>query len=127
MPATWLVQVWAPAVRWRASPGNAGQTSRERPRPRPVPRGHAPAIAPSRPPAPPQHIDSFNYFINQEMQKIIRAKGNERVTCDTDPNFYLRCAAAPVRAGRAAGWLQGPAGYKHAGRGREGWWCAQHE
>ncbi len=38
-----------------------------------------------------QHIDSFNYFINQEMQKIIRAKGNERVTCDTDPNFYLRC------------------------------------
>ncbi|KFM24286.1 DNA-directed RNA polymerase III subunit RPC2 [Auxenochlorella protothecoides] len=37
-----------------------------------------------------QHIDSFNYFINHEMKKIIHAKGNERVTCDTDPNFYLK-------------------------------------
>lgn len=37
-----------------------------------------------------QHIDSFNYFINQELRKIIRAKGNERITCDTDANFYLR-------------------------------------
>ena len=37
-----------------------------------------------------QHIDSFNYFINHEMRKIIRAKGNERVTCDTDANFYLK-------------------------------------
>eukprot|EP00887_Chlorella_sp_A99_P006810 scaffold2.g6810.t1 len=37
-----------------------------------------------------QHIDSFNYFINHEMGKIIRAKGNERVACDVDPNFYLR-------------------------------------
>ena len=41
-----------------------------------------------------QHIDSFNYFINHEIRKIIHAKGNERVTCDTDPNFYLKCAAA---------------------------------
>ena len=38
-----------------------------------------------------QHIDSFNYFINHEIKKIVRAKGNERVTCDSDPNFYLRC------------------------------------
>lgn len=37
-----------------------------------------------------QHIDSFNYFINHEMGKIIHAKGNERVTCDTDANFYLK-------------------------------------
>lgn len=37
-----------------------------------------------------QHIDSFNYFINHELRKIIRAKGNERVTCDTDANFYLK-------------------------------------
>jgi len=37
-----------------------------------------------------QHIDSFNYFINLEMKKIIRAKGNERVTCDTDASFYLK-------------------------------------
>ncbi len=35
-----------------------------------------------------QHIDSFNYFINHEIKKIVRA--NEKVTCDTDPNFYLR-------------------------------------
>jgi DNA-directed RNA polymerase III subunit RPC2 len=37
-----------------------------------------------------QHIDSYNYFINHEMRKIIHAKGNERVTCDTDANFFLR-------------------------------------
>ncbi|GAX73919.1 hypothetical protein CEUSTIGMA_g1369.t1 [Chlamydomonas eustigma] len=35
-----------------------------------------------------QHIDSFNYLINYELKKIVIA--NERVTCDTDPNFYLR-------------------------------------
>jgi len=35
-----------------------------------------------------QHIDSFNYLIQHELRKIVRA--NERVTCDTDPNFYLR-------------------------------------
>lgn len=38
-----------------------------------------------------QHIDSFDYFINHELRNIIHAKGNERVTCDTDPNFYLKC------------------------------------
>ena len=37
-----------------------------------------------------QHIDSFNYLINEEIKKIIHAKANEKVTCDTDPNFYLR-------------------------------------
>ncbi len=37
-----------------------------------------------------QHIDSFNYFITRELKKIIHAKGNEQVTCDVDPNFYLR-------------------------------------
>ena len=41
-----------------------------------------------------QHIDSFNYFINHEIKKIVRAKGNERVVSDTDPNFYLRLSAA---------------------------------
>ena len=38
-----------------------------------------------------QHIDSFNYLVNHEIKKIVRAKGNERVTCDADPNWYLRC------------------------------------
>ena len=37
-----------------------------------------------------QHIDSFDYFINHEMKKIILAKANEKVTCDSDPNFFLR-------------------------------------
>ena len=37
-----------------------------------------------------QHIDSFNYLINDEIKKIIAAKANEKVTCDTDPNFYLK-------------------------------------
>lgn len=35
-----------------------------------------------------QHLDSFNYFINHEIKKIVKA--NEKVTCDTDPNFFLR-------------------------------------
>jgi DNA-directed RNA polymerase beta subunit len=39
-----------------------------------------------------QHIDSFNYLINHEIKKIVRAKGNQRVVCDCDPNFYLKCA-----------------------------------
>lgn len=37
-----------------------------------------------------QHIDSFNYLINCEIKKIIHAKANEKVTCDSDPNFYLK-------------------------------------
>ena len=36
-----------------------------------------------------QHIDSFNWFINHEIKKIVRAKANQRVSCDSDPNFYL--------------------------------------
>lgn len=37
-----------------------------------------------------QHIDSFNYFINVEIKKIVQA--NDKVTCDADPLFYLRYA-----------------------------------
>lgn len=37
-----------------------------------------------------QHIDSFNYLINCELKNIICAKANVKVTCDTDPNFFLR-------------------------------------
>ena len=37
-----------------------------------------------------QHIDSFNYFIRHEIKKVIRAKDNERITCDSDPNWYLK-------------------------------------
>jgi DNA-directed RNA polymerase III subunit RPC2 len=35
-----------------------------------------------------QHIDSFNYLINHDIRKIVQA--NERVTCDVDPNFYIK-------------------------------------
>jgi hypothetical protein len=37
-----------------------------------------------------QHIDSFNYLIGHELAQIV--KTNARVTCDTDPHFYLKCA-----------------------------------
>lgn len=35
-----------------------------------------------------QHIDSFNYFINVDIKKIVKA--NEKVTSDADPAFYLK-------------------------------------
>lgn len=35
-----------------------------------------------------QHIDSFNYFINVEIKKIVQA--NDKVTCDADPLFYIK-------------------------------------
>ena len=35
-----------------------------------------------------QHTDSFNYFINVELKKIMKA--NEKVTCEADPTFYLK-------------------------------------
>ncbi len=35
-----------------------------------------------------QHIDSYNYFINTEIKKIVLS--NDRVTSDSDPSFYLK-------------------------------------
>ncbi|KAG8526280.1 DNA-directed RNA polymerase III subunit [Bacidia gigantensis] len=35
-----------------------------------------------------QHIDSFNYFLEVEIKKIVKA--NHRVLSDIDPNFYLK-------------------------------------
>ncbi|SGY19941.1 BQ5605_C017g08396 [Microbotryum silenes-dioicae] len=34
-----------------------------------------------------QHIDSFNYFVDVDLQNILRA--NARITSDVDPHFYL--------------------------------------
>jgi DNA-directed RNA polymerase beta subunit len=34
-----------------------------------------------------QHIDSFNYFINVEIKKILSA--NDRILCDADPAWYV--------------------------------------
>lgn len=35
-----------------------------------------------------QHIDSFNYFINVDIKKIVEA--NDKVLSDADPMFYLK-------------------------------------
>lgn len=35
-----------------------------------------------------QHIDSFNYFINVDIKKIVQA--NDKVMSDADPMFYLK-------------------------------------
>ncbi|KAJ2532233.1 DNA-directed RNA polymerase III complex subunit Rpc2, partial [Coemansia sp. RSA 1937] len=43
-----------------------------------------------------QHIDSFNYFIEVDMKKIVQA--NELVTSDIDPRFYLKYTG--IRVGR---------------------------
>ena len=37
-----------------------------------------------------QHIDSFNYFLETEIKKIVQAKANRIVRCDSDPSFYLK-------------------------------------
>jgi len=37
-----------------------------------------------------QHIDSFNYLINEDMRNIILAKNNNLVLSDYDPSFYLK-------------------------------------
>ncbi|KAI8391025.1 DNA-directed RNA polymerase III subunit RPC2 [Radiomyces spectabilis] len=43
-----------------------------------------------------QHIDSFNYFINVDLRKIVKA--NEKVTSDVDPHFYLKYTGIRVGA-----------------------------
>ncbi|KAG0077390.1 DNA-directed RNA polymerase III core subunit ret1 [Linnemannia elongata] len=43
-----------------------------------------------------QHIDSFNYFINVDLENIIKA--NERVKSDVDPHFYLKYTGIRVGA-----------------------------
>ncbi|XP_056172452.1 DNA-directed RNA polymerase III subunit 2 isoform X3 [Syzygium oleosum] len=35
-----------------------------------------------------QHLDSFNYFANTEIKKIVRA--NDKIVSNIDPNLYLR-------------------------------------
>ncbi|XP_039299777.1 DNA-directed RNA polymerase III subunit RPC2 [Nilaparvata lugens] len=43
-----------------------------------------------------QHIDSFNYFINVEIKKIVKA--NEKVLSDADPLFYVKYVNIEVGA-----------------------------
>lgn len=35
-----------------------------------------------------QHIDSYNYFVDVEMRKIVEA--NQKVDSDIDPTFYFK-------------------------------------
>ncbi|XP_033741711.1 DNA-directed RNA polymerase III subunit RPC2-like isoform X2 [Pecten maximus] len=35
-----------------------------------------------------QHIDSFNFFINNDIKSIMKA--NEKISSDADPNFYMK-------------------------------------
>jgi DNA-directed RNA polymerase III subunit RPC2 len=35
-----------------------------------------------------QHLDSYNYFIETDIRKIMQA--NDKVTCNADPNFYIK-------------------------------------
>jgi len=35
------------------------------------------------------HIDSFNQFIDEDIQKIVMAKSNNRIVSDIDNQFYL--------------------------------------
>jgi DNA-directed RNA polymerase III subunit RPC2 len=38
-----------------------------------------------------QHIDSFNYFVDVDLKKILKA--NEYVLSDVDPTFFLKYSA----------------------------------
>lgn len=37
-----------------------------------------------------QHIESFNYFMDHELKKIVCAKANEKVVCTTDPQCFVQ-------------------------------------
>ena len=37
-----------------------------------------------------QHIDSFDYFINTDIKKIVAAQSNCTIRSDVDPKFFLR-------------------------------------
>lgn len=37
-----------------------------------------------------QHIDSFNWLVESELQKIVNAKNNKLIKCDADPSFFIR-------------------------------------
>ena len=42
-----------------------------------------------------QHIDSFNFFVDVEIKKIVEA--NSKVLSDVEPHFYLKYVARPPR------------------------------
>lgn len=43
-----------------------------------------------------QHIDSYDYFVNVDISKIVQAKGNREVLSDVDPKFFLQYTGITV-------------------------------
>lgn len=43
-----------------------------------------------------QQIDSFNYLIQEDLYNIVMADGNRTLTCDADPEWYMRYADVRV-------------------------------
>lgn len=41
-----------------------------------------------------QHLDSFNYFVNTGIRKIVRA--NDRIVSGIDPSIFLRLMFALI-------------------------------
>lgn len=37
-----------------------------------------------------QHLDSFNYLVNEEIKLIVSAQGNQKIVVQADENFYLK-------------------------------------
>ena len=97
-----------------------------------------------------QHIDSFNYLVEHDvrrvatphaacshpkrrlsgcapaarraqMRKIVQAKANEKVTCDADPSFYLKCAPWRQARARALRCLTAASRGHHAGTRTSTW------
>ena len=48
-----------------------------------------------------QHIDSFNYFVNTEIEQIVKAKSNVRITSEADSEWYVQYTAVRVGLDRA--------------------------
>lgn len=36
-----------------------------------------------------QHIESYNYFVSEEIKQIVKSPGNKVIKCEADPNFYI--------------------------------------
>jgi DNA-directed RNA polymerase III subunit RPC2 len=41
-----------------------------------------------------QHIDSYNYFIEVQLKKIVQS--SSEIRSDIDPNFYIQYALSPL-------------------------------
>lgn len=44
-----------------------------------------------------QHIDSFNHFMNVEMNNIVTAESNQIIRSDADPTYYIKYLSVEVK------------------------------